>query len=497
MGGRAPLLLAGALLVVGLAAPRPASAHPLGNATISHFDRLTVGPDAVRVLHVVDMAELPTVSARLDMDTDGNGAIDEAETRAYLTDAVPALVSSLELRVDGRRVELRPEAPARLSFPAGQAGLFTLRIELDLVGDLPADATVDGVADGTFRDRGDADRSGWHEVVVVAGGGTTISDASVGSRSASDELRAYPADGLDDPMDVREASFRARLDPDGAAAEAASPTSPSTPAAGGDPISGLLAAANGGPVAALLALLVSVGLGAAHAASPGHGKTLMAAYLIGSRGTSSQAVALALTVAVTHTVGVFVLGLVVLGASDVLLPEGVVDWLSLAAGLIVLAMGVRLMVRLLRPHGAHGHAHDHGHEHPHPHADGPNHHEHPHDHHAGASERLTGRSVALIGLAGGMVPSTSALIVLLVGVSQGKLVLGIALVAAFGIGMALVLGGLGLLVVIGRRLFDDGRGSVGSHPLAGRIAGAVPAVSALTVLAIGIVLALGAAGRIA
>jgi nickel/cobalt transporter (NicO) family protein len=494
------LLLTGLALLAGMAIPRPTSAHPLGNSTINHFDRLTVSADAVRVLHVVDMAEIPTVSERLDMDIDNDDVIDDAETRAYLADVVPALVSQLELDVDGRRIALRPEASARLTFPAGQAGLDTLRIELDLLGELPADAIGDGIVDVTFRDRADADRIGWREVVVVAGAGATITEASAGAVSISDDLWAYPADALDNPIDVRKASFHAMLHP-GAPAPTVEPSgTASPPSAGDDPLAGLLNGANGGPIAVLLALLVSLGLGAAHAASPGHGKTLMAAYLIGSRGTSSQALALALTVAVTHTIGVLVLGIVVLAASDVLLPERVVDWLGLAAGVIVLAMGIRLTVRLLRVRSDPGHGHPHGHEHAH----GPGHgrhggdHGHGHSHHGrSGTEGLSRRSVALIGLAGGMVPSTSALIVLLVGVSQAQVVLGIALVVAFGVGMAVVLAGIGLAVVLGRRWIDGGHFRPARHPLVARVAGAVPAVSAVTVLLIGVVLAVGAVSRIA
>ena len=471
------------LLAVALVAPRPASAHPLGNATINHFDRITVSAEAITVLHVVDVAEIPTVSARQDMDADDDGIVAAAESAAYLAGVVPDIVGSLELVIDGEAVGLEPAGAARLSFPAGQAGLPTMRIELDLTATLPTQAVRDGV-DVTFRDEGEPDRIGWREVIALAGAGATITSSTVGAVSTSDELRAYPADGLDDPIDVREVSFHAELGEATASASSGDPSGSESIA--GDPIAGLLGGANGGPIAAVVAVLVSIGLGAAHAASPGHGKTLMAAYLIGSRGSASQALALAGTVAVTHTIGVFVLGLIVFGASDVLLPERVVDWLGLAAGVIVLAMGIRLAIRLVRPR--HDHAHDHGH--PHPHADGGHGHSH-------GGDRLSGRSVAVIGLAGGMVPSTSALIVLLVGVNQGQLALGVALVVAFGAGMAIVLGGVGLAVVLGRRMIGVSGGRIGAHPLAGRVAGMIPAASALTVLAIGIVLAIGAVSRIA
>jgi nickel/cobalt transporter (NicO) family protein len=487
--GLAGVLMAVSVSVLPLAAPPAASAHPLGNFTINHFSRLTVGADAVHVLQVVDMAEIPALAERQRMDLDADDVVSDSEADAYLAEAVPALTAALELTVNGTPVALRQERPPRLTFPAGQAGLATLRLEIDLVTDLPDSAFADGTLDATFRDLADGDRLGWREIVVVAGAGARTEGSSVPDTSVSDALLAYPADGLDDPIDVREASFRAAPDAGATGAQRSSAAAGPSEAVAGDPIVGLLDAGAGGPVAALLAVLVSLGLGAAHAASPGHGKTLMAAYLIGARGTPSQAFALALTVAVTHTIGVFVLGVIVLLASDVLLPERVMEWLGLASGIIVLAMGVRLTVRLVRRRNTSDSAHhDHDHGHSHGRGSGHSHREH---------ESLSGRSVALIGLAGGLVPSASALIVLLVAVSQAQMVLGIGLVVAFGAGMAAVLGGMGLVVVLARRRIERGNVRLASHPLVARAARAVPAASALTVLAIGLILAVGAVSRIA
>ena len=481
-----------AALAATLAAPSVAVAHPLGNFTINHFSRVVVDGAAVRVHHVIDMAEIPTVSERQGMDADDDGAVSTAEADAYLVEAIPPLVDGLELVVNGARLDLQPSAPARLTFPTGQAGLPTLRIELDLVAAMPPAATRSAAIAGSFDDTADADRVGWREIVVAAGPGARLVRSSVGDASVSDELRSYPANGLDNPMDLRDASFRAEI-VDGAPGTA--PGNEGQGSAGGsdaDPLAGLLAAGNESPLAALVAIAVSLALGAAHAASPGHGKTLMTAYLVGTRGTPSQALALGLTVAATHTAGVFVLGAIVLVASEAFVPERVMEWLGLVAGLIVLGMGIALTARLVRPGRSveHRHGHDgHGHSHPHDHL-----HRHGHEH---SSERVSSRSVAVIGFAGGLVPSASALIVLLVAVSQGQMVLGIGMVVAFGAGMAIVLGGLGLVVVLARRRFDRGRLGLAGHPLAARIGRAIPAASALAVLAIGIVLALEAVGRIA
>jgi len=459
------------------ATPAPAAAHPLGNFTINQFSRITVNADSVGVRHVIDMAEIPTVVERQRMDTDDDGTVTPAETDAYLAELVPVVLDALDLTVDDERVALRLFDQAGLSFELGEAGLETLRIELDLEGVLPS-ASRNEVA-ATFANGAYADRIGWREIIVVAGAEMTIVDASVPAQTLSDELRAYPDAGLDDPIDVREATFRAR--PGDGGGSTAPPSAAPSPEED-DPLASLLTDARASGGAALLAILVSLGLGAAHAASPGHGKTLVAAYLIGSRGSIAQALTLSLTVAITHTVGVFVLGGVVLVASELLVPERVVEWLALAAGLIVVGLGTGLAiqaVRALRSASAHDHEHDHPHRH------GP------------APRSLSTRSVALIGLAGGLVPSASALIVLLVAVSQGELALGMLLIGAFGIGMALVLGSIGLVVVVARRRLEGTRAGLLAHPTAIRIGQAVPVVAAVAVLVIGLVLTAEAVSRIA
>ncbi len=457
------------------AAPAPAAAHPLGNFTINQFSRITMNAESVGVHHVIDMAEIPTVVERQRMDTDDDGAVTPAETGAYLAVLVPVVLDALDLTVDDERVTLRLLDQAGLSFEPGEAGLETLRIELELEGVLPSASRNE--VEGTFANGAYADRIGWREIIVVAGAEMTIVDASVPAQTLSDELRAYPDAGLDDPIDVREATFRAR--PGGG--NTAPPSAPPSPE-DDDPLASLLTDARAGGGAALLAILVSLGLGAAHAASPGHGKTLVAAYLIGSRGSIAQALTLSLTVAITHTVGVFVLGGVVLVASELLVPERVVEWLALAAGLIVVGLGTGLAIQAVR---ALRHVSAHDHEHDHPHRHGP------------APRGLSTRSVALIGLAGGLVPSASALIVLLVAVSQGELALGMLLIGAFGTGMALVLGSIGLVVVVARRRLEGTRAGLLAHPTAIRIGQAVPVVAAVAVLVIGLVLTAEAVGRIA
>lgn len=483
------LLVLIGVLGVSLSLPPAASAHPLGNFTINHFSHITIGTDDVRIAHVLDMAEIPAVSERQRIDTDDDEALSDAEIDAWLAIVVPELLAGLTLEIDGEPMALIPASDARLTFPDGQAGLPTLRLELDLVAHRPASDRVSGI----FRNAGFADRIGWREIIVDGAPGVAVTDSSVPAASVSDALRAYPEAALDDPIDVREARFSVRLDASAAAPPGSPPAGPAAPGdAQSDPLARLLSDGSASTSAALLAILVSLGLGALHAASPGHGKTLVAAYLIGARGTPSHALTLGLTVALTHTLGVFVLGGIVLGASELLVPDRVVEWLSLVAGVIVIGMGLALVIgaartRLLAREHLHGHQHGEGQGHAHDH-------DHGHTH---APAPLSRRSVAIIGLAGGLVPSASALIVLLVAVSQGQLALGVVLIASFGVGMALVLGGIGLAVVLARRRVEDGGFGFLAHPRLVRVGRALPVVSAMAVLVIGIVLTAAAVGRIA
>jgi ABC-type nickel/cobalt efflux system permease component RcnA len=246
------------------------------------------------------------------------------------------------------------------------------------------------------------------------------------------------------------------------------------------------------------ALLLALALGAAHAVSPGHGKTLVAAYLIGSRGSARHAATLGLTVAVTHTAGVFLLGAVTLVIGQWFVPERVIEWLSLGSGALVVLLGAGLVVRALQSsRGTSGpsHTHDHDQGRDQDHGDA---HEHPHPHvlQAGPQADLRRRNIVALGLAGGMVPSASALIVLLVAITTGRLTFGLLLIAAFGAGMALVLGGLAIVTTLVRGAVRAPSGLT-AHPAARLVARSIPLVSGLAVLIAGLSVTIGALTRFA
>src|SRR5215813_2454783 len=309
-----------ALGVIGivLALPaRPASAqpaHPLGNFSVNQAIGLDLYSDRVDVTAIVDLAELPTLQERSAVDANGDGTVSAAEAVAYNSGVCHAMAGELALRVDGHRVRWSVR-PAGFEYRPGSAGLHTSRIScaLDAAADLTRPTIVDLI--NGYR----ADRIGWREI-TAAGHGVHLVNPSVPARSVSDSLRSYPTDLLGSPLDQRSAQLR--VEPgDGPGAGATIHLSR------GDPVSRWVAQADrtlerlvGGhltPFVGALAVLLALVLGAAHAALPGHGKTVMAAYIAGRRGRRRDAVTVGAIVTLTHTGGVLVLGLLLTATASV------------------------------------------------------------------------------------------------------------------------------------------------------------------------------------
>ena len=469
-----------ALGVIGivLALPaRPASAHPahpLGNFSVNQAIRLDLYPDRVAVTAIVDLAELPTLQERPAVDANGDGTVSAPESMAYNTRVCHAMAGAVALRLNGQRVQWSVR-PAGFAYRPGSAGLHTSRVScaFKAAADLTRPATADLV--NGYR----ADRVGWREI-TAAGHGVHIVHPPVPVRSVTNSLRSYPADLLGSPLDQR--SARLQVEPgDGPGAGATIHVS------GGDPVSRWVAQADralerlvGGhltPFVGALAVLLALMLGAAHAALPGHGKTVMAAYIAGRRGRRRDALTVGAIVTLTHTGGVLVLGLL-LTATAGLAGEVVLSWLGIASGILVAAVGVAMLAGVLRRRTP-VHHHDHGHSHEHPH----DHHGHPHP------SRQVGRlSLVGMGIAGGLVPSPSALIVLLGAIGLGRTAFGVLLVLAYGAGMAAMLTAAGLVLV---RMRD--RWASRPRRTLPRLAALAPASTAALVLCVG----LGLAGRAA
>ena len=468
---RALVALLLALCALPLSGAR-ASAHPLGNFTVNHLSRVSVGADTIHVRYVLDLAEIPTLQ----------------ETQAgHLDGIAERLAGELSLQLDGAAVPLvlRSSSVEQL---AGQAGLATLRVTLDLDASAPRDGAQIIYIDGTY-----AGRIGWHDVVLDGG----VRQASVAAGDPTNELRSYPNDPTATPPDVTAATATVDLSiVVGRGAIASAPALRLGLDVGADTLTAFLRSGApdlGGLVAALL---VAMMLGALHALGPGHGKAMVAAYLVGSRGTPAQAVILGTTVTVTHTAGVYLLGAVTLLAAQYVLPERLYPILGVVSGGVVVAIGLGLFrarvlaLRSASPPNVHEHGHHHGQaEHAHDHA------EHAPDHAHGVRPGHTSgvglRSLLALGISGGLLPCPTALVVLLAAVSLHNVPLGMLLVAAFSVGLAAVLTAIGLAFVVGQRSLAR-RGTL-TRLASSAAARALPILSAAAVTIAGVLIALGAA----
>jgi nickel/cobalt exporter len=425
-------------------ATTPAKAHPLGNFTINHQSTVAVSSDRVDVRYILDQAEIPTVQER---------GLSNAELVERKLDEVRR---RLVLIVDGRRVPLKVTSGPRLSFPPGAGGLKTTRLELPLRAAVDDPRRVE-LRDGTFPGR-----VGWKAVVSAPGEGTDVRSTAP-SGDPTDGLRRYPQDLVSSPLDRREASFAVKPGDGTLTAPKAEGGDVAETRAESDGFAGLFEDAASGEGVLLLLLLTALGWGALHAVSPGHGKAMVAAYLVGTRGTARHALALGATVTVTHTIGVFALGLVTLALSQYVLPEDLYPWLTLVSGLLVVVIGAGVLRSRIRKARHRRHIHDH-------------HHDHHHHHH-----ELSWKGLVGMGTAAGLIPCPSALVVLLAAISQHEVALGLLLIVVFSLGLAGTLTVLGLAVVYARNLIPP-------RLAAGRIAAVLPAASALLIVGVGFLL---------
>ena len=510
--------LAAALLAVVcvLLGASVAAAHPLGNFTINHYAGIRVEPERLVLDIVVDQAEIPTFQARQELDADDDGELSATELETARLEGCRDLGGSLTVVVADGPLEPRLTM-AGLAFPPGDGGLSTMRLVCGF--DVPFATELEPNTRIAFGDGSFAGRIGWREIVVEASG-VSLSpvEGELREGSVSARLTSYPEARLQQALVDESIVFQASP---GGPERPAEPIPDASPVAAGDPDPAPSAVPAGGAVAAgavpggvageipalfqtaeitpvvlLASLLVAAGLGAGHALTPGHGKTLMAAYLVGTRGTPAHALGLGLSVSVSHTLGILVLAAVVVGAQGLLAPDLVVRVAPVVAALTIVAIGAWMLVSEVRrrartnglvahTHGAgHGHgdheaAHDHGDQH----ADAAHSHGgHAHSHLPAPGSTITWRSLFVLGLAGGLIPSTNALLILLGSIAAGRPSFGFVLVVAFGLGMALVMAGVGLLLIAARGRLDR----FGGRSVVGRVRGWIPLGAAVLVLALGV-----------
>jgi nickel/cobalt transporter (NicO) family protein len=499
----------------------------LGNFTVNQYGGLHLAQDAVNVHYAVVFGQLPALRELHLADADGDGVTTQAERDAYAERLAPAIAGQLKLSVDGVAVPLHA-VKWTTSLPTEQGG-FSLRLDVDFAGMLPAAAnTSDRVL--TFSNQNYPGQFGWQEIVVQTAAPLQAFDTNAFSTSLTggltQALQTMPAAG---PLAERAVHLRVtdaampagarRLGPriDGSAD--ATVAAGATPEDAGTPwltlqtrrVIDLISTTNVSLAVTLFALLAAAALGALHAFAPGHGKTVVGAYLIGSRGTPRHAAFLGLTVTITHTLGVFALGFATLAASRYVVPERLLPALSLISGLLVLGMGCVLLrkrlrrvnagaesptqfyrridaaqaaayrspLRMLVPVMSRGnglafagghHYHADGHHHTHDQSQGTGQHQHdgglmhshggsPHTHlPPGASgEKITWGSLLTLGISGGLVPCPSAMVLLLAAVALNKTTWGLALVLAFSVGLAVSLTLVGLVFLYARNRFPRPR----------------------------------------
>jgi ABC-type nickel/cobalt efflux system permease component RcnA len=449
--------------VLLLTGAETADPHPLGNFTISHYTGIEVRSDSVVLHYVIDMAEIPTFQ---EMQEIGIASEEDLLRSQYLKRKLETLKRGLVLEINGQRVALATEGE-RISFPPGVGGLITMRIE----GEFKARFGRDRLAlrnDVRYVDTNFEGRAGWKEIVVSGSGAAVLGDSSAGTVDRSQRLLAYPEDMMNNPPQDLSARFTFSLGgpgrstqpsqnrgtapetsglgteksdaiPDrigrsgrGTPAEAAIPDPQTRGANRWDLRFMRLIMEKGGSRSVLpLSLFLAMLLGAFHALEPGHGKTLVAAYLVGSRGTSEHALLLGIIVTASHTAGVFLLGAVTLYFSKYIFPEHLYPWMGFSSGIAIAGIGLIMFLRRIRARSNHSH---------------------PHPHSGDAIEAVSYRQLLALGITGGIVPCPAALVVLLGAISLGRVGFGLLLIGAFSVGLAAVLVVIGLMMVHAGRL---------------------------------------------
>ena len=494
------------LLLLGLC--RLASAHPMGNFSVNHYSKITLESDGIRVRYFIDLAEIPTYQ-ELEQAKIPITAIDPNSTTVinYVASRGAELGRGLILDVEGKTAPLRLIFSGVI-FPPGAGGLPTMKMGFVYEADYPSTLSAMDRQHATlhYADNNYPGHTGWKEIVALASAGTLLR-SSVPATDRSGELSNYPTDLLTSPPQDLEASLIAALPPVpttladpqrmpmphpvaaralhpprrevGAASKRAAPPRLATPL---ETVPAPLAASTVMSLQAnrqqtprsrfteliqaehlsawflFTAALIAIGLGGLHALEPGHGKTIVAAYLVGSRGTARHAVLLGVIVTASHTAGVFALGAITLYASRYIVPEQLYPWLGALSGITIAGLGCFMLMRRLS-----GTATDHDHD-----LDASHSHWAFWKHTAGEkigmnpvqSSASRVRSVSLVqlftlGITGGIIPCPAALIVLLSAFALHRIGLGFFLIVSFSVGLALVLIGFGMLMVYARRFMTQ------------------------------------------
>ena len=474
-----------------------ALAHPMGNLSVNHYAKLTPGAKGVDVLYVLDIAELPTFELTQNWGVPTDAANDVLQAKA--AEQARDWVANLSFTEGGKKLTPRILG-TELSVldGAGNLPVFRIATRLHLAG-----------AGGRFEyaDNNYPTRAGWREVVIVPGEGADVSKASNGASDASQALTAYPQDPTKAPPQDTHGWFEWKpvaspvtqvSKPAIEAKVAVAPPvqevtrdvrPPEAPAMGtvkrGDTISRLLRTKDISLGLTVTLLGLSFWFGAMHALEPGHGKTMVAAYLVGEKGTPMHAVILGGMVTFTHTFVVFILGLVTMFLSRYIMPDVISKVLGIVSGLSIVWIGGMMLwkrARKLIHDQAHAHAVHHHHGHPHPDT-----HDHTHTHDGHTHSHMPEGDISIgslmaLGASGGLAPCPSALILLLSCISIGRIGLGMVLLLSFSLGLAMVLSATGLIVLYAKNLLPEGRRTNNAFFRY------MPVISAVAIVLVGVVM---------
>lgn len=471
------------------------SAHPLNNFSVNNFSRLEIEKNQIRLRCVLDMAEIPTFQESQQIDKDKNGVLSDIELALYLEKITAQYAANLTLLVDKQPVEIQPVAK-NISLPMGTGNLPTLRIEWDFKAETSSGAS-DSIHHLQFENNNYKERVGWNEIVINRTADINVFDSSAFGSAATDELKSYPADMLSAPLSEKqiELSFTTSAIPVNAKPLENRNGSVSAPVEK-DRFAELISVPEITPTIILLGLFAAFGLGAAHALSPGHGKTVVGAYLVGTRGTFKHALFLGATVTITHTLSVFALGFVALFASEYILPERFFPVLSFLSGLMVFIIGLTLFKNRL--FSALGYKSGDIHEHDlsegevidfetdelnlqnsekvltHTHGGSTHSHLPP--------KKIGWGSLLGLGISGGLLPCPSALVLMLAAISKERIGYGLVLTLVFSFGLAATLTGVGLIFLYAGKFFENP--SISGN----RLVKALPVFSAFVITCVGAVI---------
>jgi ABC-type nickel/cobalt efflux system permease component RcnA len=490
------------LLLFALGLCRLASAHPMGNFSVNHYSKIILENDRIQIRYFIDLAEIPTYQELQQANIDATGVNpNSAAVIDYIASKGAEMARGLVLDLNGKAAPLRLVSSGVI-FPPGAGGLPTMKMGFVYEAAYPASSSEAGTRLSLhFADNNYPGHSGWKEIVAVAPAETLL-HSSVPATDRSGELSNYPVGLLTSPPQDLEASLvvarwlppvsvsvdKAPVPSQQSAAPAPTLNRPKVNAGAvrnrvpDSPITSAACSSRRAPEKLYLqanrqqtprsrfteliqaqklslwflftAAVIAIGLGGLHALEPGHGKTIVAAYLVGSKGTARHAILLGVIVTASHTAGVFALGAITLYASRYIVPEQLYPWLGALSGLTIAGLGCYMLLRRLSGTAA-DHSHAPGSSHAHwmfwkrP-ADGDAYTD-PAGRNADPAQSVSLTQLFALGITGGIIPCPAALVVLLSAFALHRIGVGLFLIVAFSVGLASFLIGFGMLMVYARR----------------------------------------------